>query len=329
MATKQAEDSPPPPQKVPSEPQLLEPTLIDTTVAAAEEEEQSASSPAVVVPPTESKPEGVTSLKKSSSGRSIGSTSSVKSQQGEETIDKQPRVGKVVSSSPDYNQHRQRPGILNAAEGGGSTKSVGSASGKPVAPPTTTASPLPTHLRVLVVDDDKILRKMVKQLLKRVEPTWVIKEAEDGETALEMTVANNTAASIPTSASSSSTPLKKFDLVFVDQYMSGSNEQKMLGTETVAEMRRRGVTCRLCGLSANSLELDFQKAGADAFLVKPFPSNKHVLINTLASIQKAAEEQPQALVARRHDTAASSKILQIHLSINSSNTILDSKASND
>ena len=145
----------------------------------------------------------------------------------------------------------------------GSVNSTGSASG----PVSRNGAP-PPNLRVLVVDDDKILRKMVRQLIKRVEPSWNVKEAEDGETALKMVESEK----------------KGFHLLFVDQYMSSSSVQKMLGTETVAELRKRGVKCKICGLSSNSLREDFYKAGADTFLVEPFPANKKLLTQVLVDM---------------------------------------------
>jgi DNA-binding response OmpR family regulator len=59
-------------------------------------------------------------------------------------------------------------------------------------------------------------------------------------------------------------------------YMA-SVEKQMLGTETVEALRRKGVTCRICGLSANEKEAEFLQAGADAFTYKPFPCEPHAL----------------------------------------------------
>lgn len=61
-----------------------------------------------------------------------------------------------------------------------------------------------------------------------------------------------------------------FDLIFMDQYMA-STEKTMLGTETTRVLRAHGVKSRICGLSANDVERNFMAAGADFFLMKPFP----------------------------------------------------------
>jgi len=59
-------------------------------------------------------------------------------------------------------------------------------------------------------------------------------------------------------------------------YMA-SVEKQLLGTETVVQLRANGVTSRICGLSANNIGPEFIKAGADAFLLKPFPCKPELL----------------------------------------------------
>ena len=60
-----------------------------------------------------------------------------------------------------------------------------------------------------------------------------------------------------------------------------SAEKQLLGTETVAALRSRGVDCRICGLSANDKETEFLEAGANAFTFKPFPCDKSALSKEL------------------------------------------------
>lgn len=50
-----------------------------------------------------------------------------------------------------------------------------------------------------------------------------------------------------------------------------SIEKQLLGTEAVRELRAKGVNSIICGLSANDLCDEFVSAGADAFMLKPFP----------------------------------------------------------
>jgi DNA-binding response OmpR family regulator len=56
-----------------------------------------------------------------------------------------------------------------------------------------------------------------------------------------------------------------------------SHTKQLLGTETVQALRLKGVSCVICGLSANDKEEEFLKAGATSFMLKPFPCQKDAL----------------------------------------------------
>ena len=124
---------------------------------------------------------------------------------------------------------------------------------------------LPEELAVLFVDDDPILRKLFARTVRTVAPNWTIREASNGETALQL--AEDT----------------RFDLIFMDMYMA-SVQKQLLGTETVFELRSRGINCRICGLSANDKEAEFLEAGADVFTFKPFPCEKGALRRELVRV---------------------------------------------
>jgi CheY-like chemotaxis protein len=149
---------------------------------------------------------------------------------------------------------------------------------------------LPPNLRILFVDDDYLLRRLFRRSLEKMMPTWVVEEAASGETALRMIEEEE---------------CKPYDLIFVDQYMSSVSKQ-MLGTETVRALRASGnltsntattTTGRtiICGLSANDMERQFHQAGADSFLMKPFPCDKKSLSEELCRILNLPqlEEQQQ------------------------------------
>lgn len=135
---------------------------------------------------------------------------------------------------------------------------------------------LPVSLKILFTDDDGVLRKLFKRSIKRVAPEWTVREASNGETALALT------------------DKEEFDIIFVDMYMA-SVEKQLLGTETVAALRNKGVTSRLCGLSANDKEDEYYQAGADAFMFKPFPCETYELTQALCKIlyqnEKGAEQE--------------------------------------
>jgi DNA-binding response OmpR family regulator len=63
-----------------------------------------------------------------------------------------------------------------------------------------------------------------------------------------------------------------------------STEKQLLGTETVKELRSRGVKSTICGLSANDMEEAFMGAGADFFILKPFPCSKSALEGVLVRL---------------------------------------------
>lgn len=140
---------------------------------------------------------------------------------------------------------------------------------------------LPQTLSVLFVDDDYILRKLFARTVKTVAPDWTIREAANGETALQL-VENN-----------------HFDLIFMDMYMA-SVQKQLLGSETVAELRNRGVTCRICGLSANDKEAEFVEAGADVFTFKPFPCEKGALRQELLRVLYAHTQNDEHVHTHEH-----------------------------
>jgi CheY-like chemotaxis protein len=124
---------------------------------------------------------------------------------------------------------------------------------------------LPEKLKILFVDDEPIMRKLFKRSVKRVAPEWEVREASNGETALLLTETED------------------FDIIFVDMYMA-SIEKQLLGTETVSALRNMGIKTKVCGLSANDKEEEFIAAGADTFMLKPFPCEAYELQQALCGI---------------------------------------------
>ena len=108
--------------------------------------------------------------------------------------------------------------------------------------------------------------------MKRVAPTWKVKEAACGEDALELT------------------KTETYQLIFCDQYMS-TTEKALLGTDTVRALRSNGVGCVICGLSANSLEAEFMEAGADQFVLKPIPCDATDLKRMLSQITRLTRNE--------------------------------------
>lgn len=143
---------------------------------------------------------------------------------------------------------------------------------------------LPETLSVLFVDDDAILRRLFGRSIKSVVPGWTVREAANGETAIRLVESGDVT----------------FDLIFVDMYMA-SVEKQLLGTETVAALRQIGTNCIICGLSANDKETEFLAAGADAFVIKPFPCEKKALLQELAKVLASSSSSSSSSSRRRND----------------------------
>jgi CheY-like chemotaxis protein len=129
----------------------------------------------------------------------------------------------------------------------------------------STLTHLPELQRILFVDDDMVLRKLFLRSVRRACPQWSVSEASNGETALLLT------------------EKEKFDIIFIDQYMT-SIEKQLLGTEATRLMRSKGVESIICGLSANDQEAVFLNAGANAFMIKPFPCKTEPLLEELRRV---------------------------------------------
>ena len=70
-----------------------------------------------------------------------------------------------------------------------------------------------------------------------------------------------------------------------------SVDKQLLGTETVRALRSKGIDSVICGLSANDLEKQFMDAGADAFMMKPFPCEKEELKSELLRVLDSAKRE--------------------------------------
>ena len=132
--------------------------------------------------------------------------------------------------------------------------------------PAVVREELPEVCSVLFVDDDTLLRRLFTRSLSKVKPNWRLQEASNGETAIELATSNG-----------------PYDIIFMDYYMP-SPTKTLLGTETVRAMRARGVKSLICGLSANDMKESFKDAGAETFMLKPFPCKPVQLLEALQQI---------------------------------------------
>ncbi|KAL3915013.1 MAG: hypothetical protein SGILL_005845 [Bacillariaceae sp.] len=159
---------------------------------------------------------------------------------------------------------------------------------------------LPEGLSVLFVDDDKTLRKLFCRSARRLSDSWIVEEAHNGETAIQMVKD------------------KTYDLIFMDQYMESTSKQ-LLGTETVKFMKDSclvGDNTIICGLSANEEKERFVEAGADFFLLKPIQCAKDALKKEILRVLREANGETKSIqddisfhgVDREEDTADARKV---------------------
>jgi two-component system, OmpR family, response regulator MprA len=113
------------------------------------------------------------------------------------------------------------------------------------------------RLRALVVDDDLAVRRVLTETL--VLQGIDVVEAGNGIQALEAVAANT------------------FDVIFMDIVMPEKD-----GIETIIDMRRQGISCRIIAISSHSKFGDMllleaaRSVGANDFIQKPF--NPHDLV---------------------------------------------------
>lgn len=106
------------------------------------------------------------------------------------------------------------------------------------------------NLRVLVVDDDSMMRRIISQSLEKSE--YALLEAESGQAAIEMAIAHRP------------------DLIILDIMMPG-----MDGFEVVYRLRKHAITSSipiimLTALGEMSEKVHGMQLGADDYITKPF-----------------------------------------------------------
>lgn len=153
---------------------------------------------------------------------------------------------------------------------------------------------LPENMNILFVDDEAILRKLFIRSVNRAAPTWTIQEAGNADAAIQILEKNP----------------KQFDIIFIDQYMP-SIERPLLGTEAVQHLRAMGIDCQICGLSANDLRHDFKAAGANGFLIKPFPCAKDILTRELARLLRLDDDSKRQRLPQLEDDESLHSIVDV------------------
>ncbi|KAL5536973.1 hypothetical protein ACEPAF_796 [Sanghuangporus sanghuang] len=140
------------------------------------------------------------------------------------------------------------------------------------------ATSLDPPLRILVVDDDQLTRKLMKRMLQRLG--CVVSTAENGQIAFDLITGDGStpasdAGEIPghAVAASTSTPLRRdfdgprYELIFLDNQMP-----VLSGLDLVKKLRDLGRRDFVVGVTGNALISDqeeYQEAGVDYVITKP------------------------------------------------------------
>ncbi|MBT3206606.1 MAG: response regulator [Gammaproteobacteria bacterium] len=116
---------------------------------------------------------------------------------------------------------------------------------------------------ILVVDDSKVLRLMIVSVLKKAGVSSDIDEADDGVEGLKLVAG------------------RQYDLVITDLNMPNMGGIDFVKKIRISPVNKFVKICVLSGESDKEMEDEARKAGASAFLLKPFEPLK-----LLAAIKK-------------------------------------------
>mmetsp|Transcript_9682 Transcript_9682/g.26803 ORF Transcript_9682/g.26803 Transcript_9682/m.26803 type:complete len:807 (-) Transcript_9682:869-3289(-) len=137
---------------------------------------------------------------------------------------------------------------------------------------------LGAHLRVLVVDDDRSVRKLLTRRFQRLSPSIEVDTADSGEVAISKIKHSN------------SEP----DLVVMDHYMPLAGGQ-LTGEETIRVIRPFLPNGVIVGSSGNDVRKEHTEARADLFWLKPVPKDE-ILVEDLKEAFRTKRQQTEAAV---------------------------------
>lgn len=130
-----------------------------------------------------------------------------------------------------------------------------------------------TQQKILVVDDEERIRRLLRMYLER--ENYLIDEAEDGETALQMALTND------------------YDLILLDLMLPGID-----GMEVCNELREHKATpvIMLTAKGEEANRIQGFEAGTDDYVVKPF-SPREVVFRVKALLRRSSKT---AFLAKDH-----------------------------
>ncbi|KAL5531605.1 hypothetical protein ACEPAG_4482 [Sanghuangporus baumii] len=210
--------------------------------------------------------------------------------------EEQKRMSPVPTGRPSHVDLPERPSFGQTA---GVPRSANPAS------ENKNATALDPPLRILVVDDDQLTRKLMKRMLQRLG--CVVSTAENGQIAFDLITGDGStpasdAGEVPgqVAAASTSTPLQRdfdgprYELIFLDNQMP-----VLSGLDLVKKLRDLGRRDFVVGVTGNALISDqeeYQEAGVDYVITKPvFEISLKSMIALAAERRKNGEPSPRLI----------------------------------
>jgi len=117
----------------------------------------------------------------------------------------------------------------------------------------------------LVIEDDRIVQKMLTRRLGKIIPGGKVDAVESGEKGIELARQNN------------------YSLYIVDHFLEGPM-RPLTGAETICQLRLHGIRAPILGCSANDVAALHLEAGANSFIQKPTPKKDEQFIAILNSV---------------------------------------------
>ena len=151
-----------------------------------------------------------------------------------------------------------------------------------------------TQLRILVIDDVRLIRAMMERVIKKFRPTAICEQAESGEAAISLVESGH-----------------KFHGAIVDYHMGNAN---LTGAETVGRLMDLDGDMQCVGASGNGDEADvteaFMKSGARGVYSKPLMSNIEEIIQQIEA-SAVADDEGKELTDEMHTDGKPPDVTQL------------------
>eukprot|EP00966_Prymnesium_polylepis_P068960 1602103-Prymnesium_polylepis.1 len=165
-----------------------------------------------------------------------------------------PRASPTLHSLDVNDEHPTAAASSSAAAAASVGASPSTAAAAPVehAVETEAEDELSASVRLLVVDDQRVNRKLLVNIFRRIGKQWAVSEASSGEEALQRILERS----------------EEYDLILMDEHFGDAGN--LFGTDVVRQLRAVGVRIPIVCCSANAgkdpsdpINARFWEAGAD------------------------------------------------------------------